>query len=124
MLVNRTSFRSWHWFSGTIRKVSAGAILVTELLDSVLNDNSDLIDEIMLEHESCHDKLCQLVICAKALSVSLAGRIEVRRLADFYRTEAMWPTDDVSLRRAYEVYRNGRLGDCLPQIDDLVSRLA
>jgi hypothetical protein len=116
--------RSWTWFSETIRKVTAGAALVTEILDGILADDDAAINTILVEYDNHREKLSKLIKSARKISKSMRGRIEVRRLADQYRTEANWPTDDVSLRRAYEIYKTGRLATCLPAVDKLVQRLA
>jgi hypothetical protein len=112
------------WFRDTIRKVVAGSTLVTEILDAILSDNQVTINAILTEHAEHKKKLNKLVVCARKVSKSMRGRIEINRLAEQYRTEASWPTDDINLRRAYEFYKSGKLADCLPAVDKLVRRLA
>jgi hypothetical protein len=113
---------SSRWFVDTIRRTVAGATLVTELLDSAINDNQILIDEIIQEYDGLEKDLLSLVRLARELSTTITGRIDVRRLADYYRTEASWPTDDITLRRAYIVYKNGELSNYLPEVDKLIKR--
>ena len=109
--------RTWTAFSSLIRKVVAGAIVITEVIEGVLDDDRDLLRSIILENPYNSINLNKLIRATRKVAKTLSGRIEVRRLAAEYWFEAQWPVDDVSLRRLYEIYRRGELGKRLPDVD-------
>jgi hypothetical protein len=109
--------RTWPTFSATIRRIAASAAVIVELLEAVLASDKRMLRLIVKENEQNAKPLRRLIKMAKQVSLQVSGRLEVVRLIDEYRYEAHWPTDDISLRRLYEIYRRGELGKRLPSVD-------
>ena len=108
--------RSWPSFAATIRGLVASAAVVAELLDCVLNGDRFVLSAILDENHNNAGDLRRLVRVASSVAQSYHGRIEVGRLAAQYKFEAGWPTDDITIRRVYELYRSGELGKHLPSV--------
>lgn len=109
--------RTWPAFASAIRKIVASASVIVEVMEAVLADNAKLLRTIIKENKDSADALRRLIRASKRVAKTVSGRFEIVRLIDEYRFEAHWPTDDISLRRLYEIYRRGELGKRLPAVD-------
>lgn len=109
--------RTWAVFSTTIRRIVASATVIAELLEAVVAGDSRMLARIVKENFESRDSLRRLICASRRAARTIGGRFEIGRLIDEYRFEAHWPTDDISLRRLYELYRRGELGKRLPAVD-------
>jgi len=109
--------RTWPVFSSTIRKVVSSASVIVEVLEAVLLSNARMLKEIVRENPGSTEGIQKLIKASKRVAKTVRGRFEIGRLIDEYRFEAHWPTDDISLRRLYDIYRRGELGKRLPAVE-------
>jgi hypothetical protein len=107
----------WPAFSSTIRRIVSSASVIVELLEAVLSDDKKMLRTIVKENPGSAVNLQKLIRASKRVAKTVGGRFEIGRLIDEYTFEAHWPTDDISLRRVYELYRRGELKKRLPAVD-------
>ncbi len=100
--------RNWPQFASGVRRSVSGSAAVSELLFAVLSGDVLLIHRIRLEniYRDYYSQLVELLKKAQELVVTFQGRSDLRQLAENHAWIADLPTDDVSIRRAYNNWRN------------------
>ena len=113
--------RAWQSFSVNVKCVVAGAKIVSEILYSVLYDDTGLLRTILTENLDCKNTIIKFVRALLQLSDTMSGRIIIHRLLQEYQFESSWPTDDISMRRLYYAYVTGELARRLPEVEKRIT---
>jgi hypothetical protein len=109
--------RDWLWFKKVVRSAVNGSAIVADVLEAILDDQSENVVEILKRAPSKFDAVDQFIVQAKDAIRTRAGRREVEKIMASHRFDSGFATDDIALRQAYNLYKKGLPISQLPRID-------
>lgn len=111
---------NWEKFQKTIRSAVAGSRIVANLIEAVLANDYKAIEIIIDRSAGKYEDIDDFIDVIREAAIPYTTRRGLWSLIDQYRFHSRIEVDDITLRRAYNLYKAG-MADKSPQIQLLES---